>query len=227
MKMLIIVPARAGSVRLPNKNLRLLGGRPLIDWTVKFARNLLSVSDILVSTDSDEIAKHAKKAGALVPWLRPSNLSDAHSKSEDVVEHALSWYEKNVAEVDGVLLLQPTSPFRSIESVNSQIQRFHDERDLSIIGVYETTNSPIWELVPGSRFISKVVPGDRKSDSRTFSPCGNFYLTSKNEFRGTHSFFGARTTPYVVTKSDELVDIDTIEDFEEAEKLLMRTSYPY
>jgi CMP-N,N'-diacetyllegionaminic acid synthase len=227
MKILTIVPARAGSVRLPNKNLRLLGGRPLIEWTVEFAKNLLFVSDILVSTDSSEIAQHAKKAGSLVPWLRPSNLSDAKSKSEDVVDHALNWYEKNVSNIDGVLLLQPTSPFRNIESVNTQIKGFQDESDLSIIGVFETTNNPIWELAPGSRFLSKVVPGERVSDSRTFSPCGNFYLTSKKEFKDAHSFFGARTKPFVVTNSDELVDIDTLEDFEEAERLLAQTSYPY
>ncbi len=225
--MLVIVPARAGSVRLPNKNLRLLGGRPMIEWTIQFAKNLLQVSDILVSTDSDEIAIHARKAGALVPWLRPSNLSEAHSKSEDVVTHSLNWYEKNVSEVDGVLLLQPTSPFRNIESVNNQIKKFQEDRDLSIIGVYETASNPTWELVLGGRFLSKVVAGKLTYGSRTYSPCGNFYLTSKKEFKDTHSFFGARTMPFVVTRSDELVDIDTIDDFEEAEKFLTRTSYPY
>lgn len=227
MKILIIVPARAGSVRLPNKNLRLLGGRPLIDWTVKFANNLLCISDTLVSTDSDEIAKLAKKAGALVPWLRPSNLSTSHSKSEEVVDHALSWYEENVAEVDGVLLLQPTSPFRSIESANSQIKKFLDEPDVSIIGVSETTNSPIWELVPGSSFLSRIVSSEGNSDSKTYFPCGNFYLTSKKEFKSSGSFFGSRTIPFVVTKNDELMDIDTIDDFTEAESLLTQISYPY
>ncbi len=227
MKILIIVPARSGSVRLPNKNLRLLGGRPLIDWTVKFANNLLYKSDILVSTDSDEIAKLAKKAGAFVPWLRPSNISTSYSKSEEVVDHALSWYEKNVAEVDGVLLLQPTSPFRSIESANTQIKIFRGEPDVSIIGVSETTNSPIWELVPGSSFLSRIAPGERYTDSRTFNPCGNFYLTSKNEFKNSHSFFGLKTIPFIVTKYDELVDIDTIDDFREAESVLTQISYPY
>lgn len=227
MKILIIVPARAGSVRLPKKNFRLLGDRPLIEWTVKFSENLLYISDVLVSTDSNEIANHAKKAGALVPWLRPSYLSEADSKSEDVVEHSLNWYEKNVSEVNGVILLQPTSPFRNIESVNTQIKKFHEERDLSIIGVYETTHNPIWELVNGGRFLSKVAPGEQAQASRTFSPCGNFYLTSTKEFKDNHSFFGARTIPFEVTKCDELVDIDTIEDFEEAEKILTRISYPY
>jgi len=227
MKILIIVPARAGSVRLPNKNLRLLGGRPLIDWTVKFANNLSCNSDTLVSTDSDEIAKLAQKAGAFVPWLRPSNLSTSYSKSEEVVDHALSWYEKNVTEVDGVLLLQPTSPFRSIKSANSQIEMFVDEPNLSIIGVTETTNNPIWELVPGNSFLSRIVPREGISDSRTFNPCGNFYLTSKNEFKESGSFFGTRTIPFVVTQNDELVDIDTIDDLREAESLLTQISYPY
>ena len=227
MKILTVVPARAGSVRLPNKNLRLLGGRPLIDWTVKFAMNLSCDCDILVSTDSDEIANHAIRSGAIVPWLRPTNLSTSYAKSEEVVDHALNWYERNVAAVDGVLLLQPTSPFRSIESVDSQIKKFLDEPDISIIGVSETTNSPIWELVPGSNFLSRIDSRERNSDSRTFIPCGNFYLTSKNEFKGSHSFFGSRTIPFIVTKNDELVDIDTIDDFREAESFLTQISYPY
>jgi CMP-N-acetylneuraminic acid synthetase len=227
MKILVIVPARAGSVRLPNKNLRLLGGRPLIDWTVKFANNLSCKSNTLVSTDSHEIAKLAEKAGAFVPWLRPSTLSTSYSKSEEVVDHALSWYEENVEAVDGVLLLQPTSPFRSIESANSQIKKFLDEPDVSIIGVSETTNSPSWELLPGSSFLSRIVPGEGNSDSRTFNPCGSFYLTSKNEFKSSGSFFGSKTIPFVVTKDDELVDIDTIEDFTEAESFLTQINYPY
>lgn len=227
MKILIIIPARAGSVRLPNKNLRLLGGRPLIDWTVKFANNLLNISDTLVSTDSDEIANLAKKAGAFVPWLRPSNLSTSHSKSEEVVDHALSWYEENVEEVDGVLLLQPTSPFRGIDSANSQIKKFLDEPDISIIGVSETSISPAWELVPGSRFLSRIQSGERNPHSRNFNPCGNFYLTPTNEFKEASSFFGIKTIPFLVTKNEELVDIDTLDDLIEAERFLEKTSFPY
>ncbi len=227
MKILIVIPARSGSVRLPNKNFRSLGGRPLIDWTLKFAKNLLCVSDILVSTDSTEIANHAKSTGALVPWLRPSNISASHSKSEEVVDHALNWYETEISEVDSVLLLQPTSPFRSIDLANSQIKMYLDEPDISIVGVSETTTSPVWEQVPGCRFLSRIQHGEQNPHSRTFNPCGNFYLTPKNEFKEAHSFFGTKTIPFLVTKKEELVDIDTLDDFKEAERILKNTSYPY
>ena len=113
MKILALIPARGGSKRLPRKNVLPLGGKPLIVWSIDVAKDIPEICDILVSTDDSEIAEISKKAGALVPWLRPADLATDDSSSIDVVLHALNWYEREKQTIHGILLLQPTSPFRS------------------------------------------------------------------------------------------------------------------
>ena len=89
MSILAIIPARGGSKRLPGKNLRLLGGRPLIAWSIEAAKGLPGLSDILLSTDDSAIAEAGRAAGATVPWLRPAALATDDASSVDVCLHAL------------------------------------------------------------------------------------------------------------------------------------------
>jgi CMP-N,N'-diacetyllegionaminic acid synthase len=104
MKILVLIPARGGSKRLPGKNIRLLGDRPLIVWTIDLAKNIPKICDILVSTDDIAIAEVASKAGALVPWLRPAELATDTATSVDVCLHALDWYEKEYSYCNQHLL---------------------------------------------------------------------------------------------------------------------------
>ena len=113
LRLLAIVPARGGSKRLPRKNVLLLGGKPLIAWTIDAARDSGCFVDVLVSTDDAEIADRARAHGALVPWLRPPEFATDTARSIDVVLHALDWYERERGAVAGMMLLQPTSPFRT------------------------------------------------------------------------------------------------------------------
>ena len=96
MRILALITARGGSKRLPGKNIRSLGGKPLIVWSINIAKDIAEVVDILVSTDDTEIAEIAKNAGALVPWLRPSELATDTASSVDVFLHALKWYEEKI-----------------------------------------------------------------------------------------------------------------------------------
>ena len=124
MKILALIPARGGSKRLPKKNILPLGGKPLISWTIDAVKDTPEIVDILVSTDSCEIASVARAAGALVPWLRPDVLSTDTATSMDVCLHALDWYEEKYGDVDGLLLLQPTSPFRDKNTITKGIELF-------------------------------------------------------------------------------------------------------
>ena len=90
MKILALVIARGGSVRLPGKNLRQLGGKPLINWSIEIAQGVPEISEILVSTDDESIADVSRKAGALVPWLRPQKLATNKASSLDVALHGIS-----------------------------------------------------------------------------------------------------------------------------------------
>ena len=124
MRILALITARSQSKRLPGKNIKFLGGKPLITWSIDIAKNISEVCDILVSTDDPITAKISKDAGASVPWLRPKNLATDTSNSVDVALHALDWFETQKGAVDGILLLQPTSPFRTLEGVRSGINLF-------------------------------------------------------------------------------------------------------
>ena len=126
MKILALILARGGSKRLPGKNIRILGGKPLIVWSLDVAQDIAEICTTLVSTDDLEIAKVCKEAGALVPWLRPAELSTDTAGSVDAALHALDWYEKEYGMVDGILLLQPTSPFRTKETVRKGIELFKE-----------------------------------------------------------------------------------------------------
>ena len=124
MKILILILARGGSKRLPNKNILKLGKKHLINWPIDFAKKIPFVCDILVSTDSKKIGLIAKKRGALVPWLRPKKLSTDSSTSDDATLHAINWYENKIQKVDGLMLLEPTSPFRSLKTISKGISIF-------------------------------------------------------------------------------------------------------
>src|SRR4051812_324356 len=116
MRTLAIIPARAGSKRLIGKNLKPFLGKPLIQWTVAFAQRAKCFSQIVVSTDSDEIAQCAEEAGLPVPGRRPSYLAGDSTTSVDVALHVLTQSELQVgATFDCVALLQPTSPLRDLQ----------------------------------------------------------------------------------------------------------------
>jgi CMP-N,N'-diacetyllegionaminic acid synthase len=143
MRILVLIPARGGSKRLPDKNIRLLGGSPLIVWSINVAKNIPEICDTLVSTDSHEIAEIARNAGATVPWLRPSEMATDSASTTDVCLHALEWYENKHGKVDGLLLLQPTSPFRSRDTILRGIELFRLHKHCSVIGVCAAESHPM------------------------------------------------------------------------------------
>ena len=133
MKILALILARGGSKRLPGKNIRCLGGKPLIVWSIDVTKHIPEICDILVSTDDPAIAAVSKGAGALVPWLRPPELATDTATSVDAALHALDWYEADKGKVDGLLLLQPTSPFRTKETVMRGIAFFKNHNNLQVL----------------------------------------------------------------------------------------------
>ena len=150
-----MVTARGGSKRLPGKNICILGGRPLIQWSVDAAKDIPEICDILVSTDDSQIAGIALSAGALVPWLRPAALATDTASSAAACIHALDWYEAERGKVDGLLLLQPTSPFRTRATIQQGIRLF--------LGSRQRQSQNSWVLIfvkgrvkvaPSSRFTS-------------------------------------------------------------------------
>ena len=222
MKILVLITARGGSKRLPGKNIRRLGDKPLVVWSIDVAKGISDICDIIVSTDDVAIAKVCSEAGASVPWIRPKELSSDTSSSVDVALHALDWYEAHHGNVDGLLLLQPTSPFRSKSNVLRGIKLFHHSKFNPVIGVSLVRDHPMWTmkkkgdyLVP---FISEHGFGKRSQDlPSAFIVNGSFYLISPEDLRKNHSFIGVNTVPLVIESPKEALDIDTEWDFKVAE----------
>ena len=145
MKKLVIIPARAGSKRLPDKNLKLLDGKPLIMHSIDVAREIFNDSEICVSTDSNKIKSIVEKSGLHVPFMRPKELAKDNSSTESVLVHALQWYEKNQYKPDIIILLQPTSPFRKTEHINDAIKKISKKIDM-VVSVKESKSNPYFTL---------------------------------------------------------------------------------
>jgi len=228
MKILAIIPARGGSKRVPNKNLRELGGKPLINWSIDACRGIPEICDVLVSTDSQAIAQVAGAAGALVPWLRPAELATDTAKSIDVCLHALDWYEAKKGQVDGLLLLQPTSPFRSRQTIQSGITLFREHGGRPVVAVSPAESHPMWCFkIEGNRLQAFLDHGGLTMRSQdlplAYVVNGAFYLATPDYLRYEKSFFGNDVVPLTVIDKLESLDIDTEWDWLCSETLLSQT----
>lgn len=218
MKILALIPARLGSKRAPKKNKRNLGGKPLIVWSIDVAKGLPSICDVMVSTDDPEIAQISRDSGALVPWLRPAILSTDEASSVEVAIHAVTWYESNIGGIDGLMLLQPTSPFRTRESVMEAIELFEREKAFPIIGVSPARDHPLWTFRMEDGFCTPFSKGhgleSRSQDlEQAFVVNGALYICTPTHIKENKSFFSSKNLPLIMNSYRESIDIDTEDDF--------------
>jgi len=229
MRILALITARGGSKRLPGKNIRVLGEKPLIVWSIDVAKDMPEICDILVSTDDTAIASVCAEAGALVPWLRPTELATDTASSVDVALHALNWYEAEKGSVDGILLLQPTSPFRSRETVLRGMELFRKNGRKPVLGVSPTHTHPMWTLkMEGEYLVPFMREHGMETRSQDLLPAfvfnGSFYLISPAELRACQSFVGIKTIPLLIESTQEALDIDTDWDWTVAAAALALTT---
>lgn len=225
MKILALILARGGSKRLPGKNIRLLGGKPLIVWSIDVAKDIPEICDVLVSTDDHEISTVCKVAGALVPWLRPADLATDTASSVDAALHALDWYELENGPLDGLLLLQPTSPFRTKNTVKKGIDLFINNNSETVLGVSPTHAHPMWTLKKDGEYLVPFMQGHgfnmRSQDlPAAYVVNGCFYLITPSALRSDRSFIGNNIMPLLIESQQEALDIDTEWNFEIAECIL-------
>jgi CMP-N,N'-diacetyllegionaminic acid synthase len=224
MKILTLITARGGSKRLPGKNLRSLGGIPLIVWSINVVQGLSEICDTLVSTDDPGIAEVARNSGALVPWLRPPELATDTASSIDVCLHALNWYESENGKVDGIMLLQPTSPFRSRESILQGIELFRLHQHRPVIGVSLAESHPMWCFkIEEETMYPFIEGGGLNMRSQDLPPAyvvsGAFYLSAPESLRKLKSFYSENMVPLVIDVPEENLDIDTEWDWKLAEAI--------
>ena len=224
MKILALITARSGSKRIPDKNIKKLCGKPLINWSIDVAKGIEDICDILVSTDSPIIADIAHKAGALVPWLRPEEMASDTSSSVDVSLHALDWYQAEIGKVDGLLLLQPTSPFRTQETIKNSIKLFSKHKMKSVVGFSPVNDHPLWCYKLENGIMKPFIDNNKEHlKSQDLPPLyitnGSIYLINPDELRMNKSFYKGNIVPCIIDNPKESLDIDTLWDWEIAEMI--------
>ena len=142
---LFLVPARRGSKGIPRKNIKNLTGKPLIYYTLDSIKDIVPIDNICVSTDDREIREKIEAYGIKVPFLRPTEFATDTSTSQEVIEHALNFYKQNGRQFKGLVLLQPTSPFRNSQHVIEALDLFSENIDL-IVSVKITSANPYYVL---------------------------------------------------------------------------------
>lgn len=224
MRILALITARGGSKRLPGKNLLPLGGKPMLLWSIEAAQAAGGIADILVSTDDAAIADVARAAGALVPWLRPAALASDTAASIDVALHALDWYEAAHGAVDGLMLLQPTSPFRRSATIRAAVQAFALHGCRPVIGVSPAASHPAWcfritpeGLAPWGAGEGEGLPARSQDLPPAYAVNGAMYLVEPRQLRAARSFFPPGAVPLLMEDPAEALDIDTAYDFRVAE----------
>lgn len=142
---LVLIPARGGSKGVPGKNIKLLNGKPLIQYTIEAAKELFNNNHICISTDSYQIKCVAENAGIEVPFIRPAELATDTAGSYEVLLHAINYYESKGYYPDTLILLQPTSPFRTSEHIKDAIKQYSPEIEM-VVSVKETKSNPYYVL---------------------------------------------------------------------------------
>jgi len=225
MKLLALIPARGGSKGIKKKNIVPLCGRPLIWYTIEAAKNSGVFHNIVVSTDSDEIAEISRKWGASVPFKRPDYLATDDAKGIDVVLHAMEFMERRGESYDAIMVLQPTSPLRTAEDIQSAMEIFLKKDANAVVSVTEADHHPLWmsTLPPDGRLDDFLLPEvrnrNRQELPKYYRLNGAIYLARWEYLKEHGDWFKKNCFAYIMPR-ERSVDIDEMVDLLLAEALL-------
>lgn len=220
-----IIPARGGSKRLPGKNTKLLGDKPLIAWTIEAAIESNVFDHVFVSTDSQEIADISKQYGAKVPFLRPEELASDTATTNDVITHLVDWFEtKNSEQVSTIAVLQPTSPFRNAKHIIEAIEEMNDKSAKAIVSVCQLEHPIQFCNQLGSDgsmagFINSQNMKRTQDLKPTYRLNGALYIFDRDYVGRMQDLYSDGTFAYIMSLKHS-IDIDTHYDFELAGHLI-------
>lgn len=217
-----LVPARSGSKGVPGKNIRLLGGHPLVAWTVAVCRQAELIDRVIVSTDSHDYADVARRYGAEVPFLRPAALAGDDSPDIDFIEHALDWLVTEGTEPTHVVHMRPTTPFRNPRLVDDAIRSFLASADATALrSVHEMSQSAYKSLeLTLNGWLRPLDAVDTAMDEAnlgrqffptTFMANGYVDVLSVEFIRATGLLHGDRVLPF---RTQPVLEVDTEDDME-------------
>ena len=219
---LALIPARGGSKGVPGKNIRMVGGKPLIAWTIEAAKASRYVDRVILSSDDPSIAAAARQFDCDVPFMRPAELATDEADSMGVVRHALKALPERY---DYLVLLQPTSPLRVAADIDGALERCLQGAAQTCVSVCEPDKSPYWMMTMAADGLVKPlfppdqVPARRQDAPPIFALNGAVYVAPTNHLAAGGAFLTAATLGYAMPK-DRSLDIDTELDLRLADFLL-------
>lgn len=221
-KIVAIIPARKGSKGIPNKNIALLNGMPLVEHSIIQAKKVTIIDEIIVSTDSKLVQEIAIKHGIAVDRLRPIELSNDQAKIYDVIVYEIKRNELMDKGFSIVVLLQPTSPLRRSYMIEEALKKFVDDNQYSAVSVSEAEEHPIFmRTINNKNQLVKVVDAAstvRRQDlEKTYVINGMIYINYIKDLITKFVSLNDNISPIVVPK-ELSVDIDTIDDLDRAQK---------
>lgn len=225
MKIVGLIPARGGSKGIPGKNLRLLAGKPLIQWTVESAVEAGALDRLILSTDDDRIAETARALGVEVPFRRPANLATDDAAMIDVVVHALEELAVRSYHPDAVAVLQPTSPLRTSRHIRMATEALDGFDSVCSVVPVPKQLSPHYLMRIGERgylehFLKEGASYTRRQDVPTaYSREGTIYLVRREIPLQVGNLYGSRCLPLLIEPHESL-SIDEPQDWREAERRL-------
>jgi CMP-N,N'-diacetyllegionaminic acid synthase len=221
-----LITARGGSKGIPRKNLADLAGKPLIAWTIEAALESHKLGRVVVSTDDEEIAQVAREWGAEVPFMRPPELAGDRSSHISVIVHAVRWLESHQNTCpDYVMLLQPTSPLRSVEDIDAVIDLAIEKDGDSVVSVCPVNEHTYLckQIAPDGRLFDFVLKPEgylpRQLMPPVYSLNGAIYLVRRNVLIEYNTLYTDRTFAYVMPPERSL-DVDTPWDLYVANRIL-------
>lgn len=223
--LLAVVTARGGSKRFPGKNLAPLEGKPLVAWTIDEAKKSKYLDRLILSTDDEKIMNVAEEHGCEVPFKRPEDLATDSAKSEDALIHALN----KLGPYDYVVLLQPTSPLRTVEDLDGCIELTIRKKAKSCITVSKVEQHPWWmySLDPGNTmipFVERANDGtmyQKQKLSELYILAGSVYVAESEWLKKSGTLFTPERTGYVIPQ-ERAVDIDSEVDLMTAASLIKK-----
>lgn len=227
-RLLCSIAARGGSKGVPGKNLRPFLGKPLIAWTIESALGSRCLDEVMVTTDSPEIAEVAKRHGASVPFLRPAELATDTAPPAYSFAHALRYYQDQGVQFDYLVVLQTTTPLRISEDIDGAIDFLFEKQADAVIAVCEMEHTPYWSnTLPEDRSMAHFVRETAKFKQRQELPPyyrinGAVYIARVDRFlEGTTVFLDDNIYAYIMPR-ERSVDIDSELDLRFAEFLAQR-----
>jgi CMP-N-acetylneuraminic acid synthetase len=227
MRVLGLIPARGGSKGVPRKNIKLLCGKPLIEYAAQSALASKRLSRIVLSTEDEEIRQVGKACGLDAPFLRPPELARDDTPMLPVAQHAMRWLEARGERHDALCLLQPTNPLRRPEDIDACIElleRSNADAVATVLPVPSEYN-PHWVYFRTADGTLSLSTGEKAPIPRrqalppAFHREGSVYVVRRDVLLEGNSFYGARFLGYEISP-ERSVNIDAPEDWELAEKLL-------